>query len=168
MAVYFNARAPRSTQSIRSMARDDLGGGGNSQGLRLKPEFVKAGRPDSIKKVLIVDDAGICIRMLSGYIASALPSLKVAAVDPRSGRPFLDMTLELVAAGDIDMIIVDGQMPGISGTAIIQALRANGYQGYVVANTKEPSEQERMLAPGLADFALPDKNIYCLKDFFLL
>jgi len=137
-------------------------GGGSAplKGYKLKPEYTKPGRPEIIRKILVVDDEPLILNMVRrtfrGY------NLEMVFVDP--AKPIKEQVLDSVAKGDIDLIIMDGKMPGTSGPELTRILRENGFAGYIAANTNMPEIEIEMLDEG-ADFAINKLEISNLAPF---
>lgn len=139
-------------------------GGGGRRGISLRAEFSKTGRPEIIRKILLVDDDGPILRATTRILREL--DLSVVAVDPSGPKTIKEQVLNFVAAGGIDLIVMDGHLPGASGAAITKELRSTGYQGYIFANSSDPKAQDKILTAG-ADFTIPNKNIFQFTKFFV-
>jgi CheY-like chemotaxis protein len=73
----------------------------------------------SMKKVLIIDDDPVFIRALEGFIAERYPGLALATCN--------DSLCSLGAINaDLDLLLVDLEMPGIDGGKILSYATAKG------------------------------------------
>ena len=131
-------------------------------GVQLKAEFVKPGWPQVIKTILLVDDN-------PGYLAVAQMilkdlNIKVIAVDP--AFPIREQVLRLIEAHKPDLIIMDGEMPDVSGLELVKELRGNiKYEGYIAANSASNKQMREMERVG-ADFSIAWKVISNLLGYF--
>ncbi|MFA4844476.1 MAG: response regulator [Candidatus Margulisiibacteriota bacterium] len=124
-------------------------------GVQLKAEFVKPGRPQVIKTILLVDDD-------PNYLKSAQQLLrdynvKVVAVDP--GLPIREQGLKLVAEHNPELVVMDGQMFNTSGPELVKELRDLKYKGYIAANSASGKKNKEMMGVG-ADFVIPGKGFF--------
>ena len=133
------------------------------QGVRLKPEFIKAERPEITRRILVVDDEAGILKAIKRFLGKL--EAEIVLVDPL--QPIKEQVLSMAEREAYDLIIMDGLMPGIAGADLTGELRNRGFQGYIVANSSMPEEQTRMLRAG-ADFSNPDKNITKLLGFFAI
>jgi CheY-like chemotaxis protein len=131
-------------------------------GHRLIPALIRPGRPETIKTVLIIDDEGSILRAVKRVLSKL--SVDSLAVDP--DQPIKAQVLDLLSKTNVDLIIMDGLMPGLKGADLAKEIRAGGFSGYIAANSSMPDEQTNMLNSG-ADFTIPDKlNIAGYKSIF--
>lgn len=125
-------------------------------GRKLIPFLIKPGRPEMIRTMLVVDDCAAYLRGIKRF--SEALGVNVLIVDPEDPtRPIKAQTLGL-AKHDVDLIVMDGEMPGPHGAELIRALRDQGFTGYITANSDQEKELEDMLAAG-ADFKIRGKDI---------
>jgi CheY-like chemotaxis protein/HPt (histidine-containing phosphotransfer) domain-containing protein len=101
--------------------------------------------------LLVADDTATSRRLLTVVLRKA--GAAVQAVD--NGQAAVDMVRE--AQGQqrpFDAILLDIAMPVLDGYATARQLRADGYQGPIVALTAHvrPGERERCLAAGCSDY----------------
>jgi len=131
-------------------------------GVRLKAGYLKPGRPEVVKTILLVDDNSDFLKtarlILDEY------AVKVVAVDPT--LLIREQVFKLVNEHKPDLVVMDGLMPDVLGVELIKELRQNiGYHGYIAANSSSGKQTSRMMQEG-ADFSILDKNIYDLLNHF--
>jgi CheY-like chemotaxis protein len=95
--------------------------------------------------VLLVDDAEDVLRLTSHFLS------KTGARVITANRG--DRALELIAENEIDLVLLDVEMPGISGPAVAQTLRDRGMTIPIIAYTAhdDPATREACLAAGCSD-----------------
>ena len=123
-----------------------------AEGRKVAHQFVRPDRPETIRTILVVDDDKQVLRITAKQLEKF--GLQVITVNP--DESIKNQALDIVVKEQIDLIFMDGQMPGTSGPEIITDLRKNSFSGYIAANTTLPDVQDEMLAAG-ADFKNPDK-----------
>ena len=101
--------------------------------------------PDLSARILLVDDAEDQLR-LTGYFLSRAGAEVVTA---NCG----DSALKLVTEGEFDLVLLDVEMPGISGPAVAKTLRERGFTTPIIAYTANDDEatREECLAAGCSD-----------------
>ena len=125
-------------------------------GLRLKAEYLKPGRPEVIKTILLVDDDSNFLKMALLLIDKY--SVKVVATDTK--LLIREQVFNLINEHKPDLIVVDGQMPDISGSQLVKELRQNfGYSGYIAANSSSGEQMMGMMEEG-ADFMIESKIFF--------
>jgi len=131
-------------------------------GLKLEPSYRNTGRPEVIRKILAVDDHHKILYAIRRIFAT-MPS-EIVLIDPE--QPIRNQVINYASQGDIDLIIMDGEMPQTSGMELTQELRKIGFTGYILANSSNQQMQEKMIDAG-ADFANPVKaHLSNLRNFF--
>jgi|GEM_PF-3408627 len=135
-----------------------------TEGFKLKTRFCRPGRPQTISRVLVVDDHASLLRMFGdilqrwGFIAEL--------IDPQFHIP--DQIIRFMERDKgikYDAIIMDGEMPGTSGADLVRILRARGFEGYIIANSGYPHLRGEMIEAG-ADFEMTDKSPGGFRDLF--
>jgi two-component system, chemotaxis family, chemotaxis protein CheY len=115
-----------------------------------------------MKLCLVVDDSEIVRRVAINLLQSSEHSFIEAASGERA--------LEMCAAGMPDMIIVDWQMPGMSGIEFIQSLRLQpeGTSPFVIycSTENDPADIAKALAAGANDYLLKPFDRDSLKAVF--
>ncbi|HTY13895.1 MAG TPA: response regulator [Candidatus Omnitrophota bacterium] len=127
----------------------------------MKPIFAVAGRPVTISNILIVDDKNNYLTHARMAILKDYPFLSVTCIDP-------DKDIEEQVFNGINsrqLIIMDGHLPGTDGIQLTAGLRAQGYNGYIVANSLSSQYQHEMIKAG-ADLVTGEKNIYEILAYF--
>jgi CheY-like chemotaxis protein len=72
-----------------------------------------------LQRILVVDDNGLNVRVARHILERSLPGLEVEGLtDPRAGL------IRCLADPRIDLLIVNGSMPGLSGPELVRELRA--------------------------------------------
>lgn len=133
----------------------------NSIGSKLKPGYSVQGRPETIRKVLVVDDEAPALKAFKRVLPK---NIEVVLIDP--SLSIREQVLEITKSQEIDMVIMDGQMPGTKGSELTKELRGQGFDGYIIGNSSNSDEQTDMQRSG-ADFLNPDKtNVYFFRDIF--
>ncbi len=70
-------------------------------------------------KILVIDDDALFIRLLEGYVRERFPGLQLAAcTEPLKGLAAIET--------DLDLLLVDLEMPGIDGGKILEYASAKG------------------------------------------
>jgi len=119
------------------------------QGLKLKPKFIKPDRPQFIKTILLVEDDLMILKMIPRLLGRISDKLEVLKVDP--ALPIPKQAHDL--CWEADLVIMDGNLPGVLGSDLVSGIRASGYKGYIFANSSSPLQQEAMILAG-ADMML--------------
>jgi CheY-like chemotaxis protein len=138
------------------LSPDRCGGGGavKLEGIRVKPQFIKPGRPEVIKRIQVVDDNSNVLEAALEFFS--LYKCWCRAVDPR--KPIGPQVFSSIIKFKPDLIIMDGEMPDNTGTELIRELRTQQYPGYIAAYSANEEMNRSMLTAG-ADFALWGKKI---------
>ncbi|MBY0239432.1 MAG: EAL domain-containing protein [Burkholderiaceae bacterium] len=98
-------------------------------------------------KVLIVDDQAVNVQLLEYLLTSSGYTAVSATTDPRVVAPWHEKNR-------YDLIILDLQMPGMDGFAVMEALKPLEADGYlpVLVVTAQPDHKLAALAAGARDF----------------
>jgi len=98
-------------------------------------------------RILIVDDEKASLKLLEHLLRDAGYHNLTSTRDPKA-------VCELHRAHHYDLILLDLQMPGMSGFEVLDGLKAIEHSGYapVLAITVEPEHKLRALAAGALDF----------------
>jgi len=98
-------------------------------------------------KILIVDDQQANVSLLTRLLAQAGYNRVSATLDPAA-------VCELHRQADFDLILLDLQMPGTDGFAVMDGLKADCNDGYlpVIVLTAQPGHKQRALEAGARDF----------------
>lgn len=88
--------------------------------------------------VLIVDDDPDMLHLLSEIMAGVGFRVRVVADATRA--------VEQALADPPDILLVDVELPGLSGNTAVFRLRAKGYRGHVVTISATPTEEARKVA----------------------
>jgi PAS domain S-box-containing protein len=109
--------------------------------MKLNPAELLASR------ILIVDDEAANVALLTALLQEAGYTRVSATQDPRAA-------LALHLANSYDLILLDLQMPGMDGFAVMDELRTVGADSYlpVVVLTAQPAHKLRALQAGAKDF----------------
>ena len=104
---------------------------------------------DGTFRVLVVDDLPVNRRLAAAMLAKAGCSVEVAGDGPDA--------IEMVKAGDYDLVLMDVQMPRMNGIAATSAIRALGGSAAsvpIVAMTANAMEGDResLIAAGMSDY----------------
>lgn len=104
--------------------------------------------------ILIVDDKDANIRLLECLLRDAGYHQLMSTRDPKA-------VCDLHAAHQFDLILLDVQMPGMSGFEVLEGLRKIEHGGYVpvLAITVEPGHKLQALAAGAKDFIVKPFNV---------
>jgi len=154
---------------------------GEFRGFKLKPYFRKAGRPDYVKRILVVDDDKDVLNMYNRLLTHH--GFDVVCVDPLGSitkqveSMYLHVKQPVEAGGMVelgitewDLLIMDGDLgkneTNLTGMALILRLRENGYKNWIFANSGTPDLQKAMLAVG-ADHAVEGKSPTALVEMFI-
>jgi CheY-like chemotaxis protein len=140
-----------------SADRCATGGPANPEGRNFKSEFAKPGRPEVIRRVLIVDDDRRVLEETSRELLTYYKFPFVAVVDPV--KLIGPQVFSLVREFKPDLIVLDGNMPDVTGEQLTKDLRSPtrlNYNGYIAANTADRLMQDMMMSAG-ADFKVPRK-----------
>lgn len=131
-------------------------------GFRLKAGFIRPGRPEIVRVILLVDNDQ---RVLTdAKINLEKYGFRVLTVDPARG--IKEHAFSLIEEHKPEMIIMDGIMPDIKGSELIKELReGKSYSGYIVGNSISSRETCAMLREG-ADFTIMDNNMFDLLNHF--
>ncbi len=164
--------APRShfSRIICSISAEGPTAGGGITGRQLKPGYQKPGRPETIKRVLVIDSDGLSLGRMWAFVARL--GFQAGALNPFSINLDAQKTADFVANHNFDLVLVDGRIGPLGGSrsfygdAVVKILRQAGHAGYLVANSGSPEENERMIDAG-ADFFIDGKDYFRLPDFFL-
>jgi signal transduction histidine kinase/ActR/RegA family two-component response regulator len=103
-------------------------------------------------RILLVEDALATQRLYAHVLRRA--GAEVVVMD--NGRQGVDQALAAMRAGNaFDVMLLDMQLPGLSGYQAASELRAAGYKGVVVAITAHTAagEREKCLAAGCDRYA---------------
>ncbi|MCQ8897105.1 response regulator [Limnobacter humi] len=110
------------------------------------------------KTLLIVDDAITNIRVLNGILES---TYQICAAT--SGEE----ALELAAAVQMDLVLLDANMPDMDGYAVLEQLRANPrcaqWAVIMVTGDDSSASELRALTAGACDFIAKPVNPSLLK-----
>ena len=115
-----------------------------TQGIRMKPELAKPGRPEIIKNILVVDDTMGVLKATKRLLSRL--GIEITLIDP--DLDIRGQVLQMAADAKYDLVIMDGQMPGILGHQLTREIREKGYNGYIVANSSDLNEQDKIMAAG--------------------
>jgi adenylate cyclase len=98
-------------------------------------------------RILIVDDLPANVLLLERMLAGAGYTAAASTLDPRA-------VCDLHRKNDYDLIVLDLQMPGMDGFAVIEALKGVEKNGYlpVLVITAQPDHKLRALQAGAKDF----------------
>jgi CheY-like chemotaxis protein len=138
------------------------------EGVKFKPEFAKPGRPEVIKKILVVDDNSAVLEATLEYLSFKCQNCQNRAVDPK--LPIRPQVISLVNDLCPDLIVLDGSMPGVTGEELTRELRdpsGRNFPGYILANTDRYRMRDAMLLAG-ADFWVPEKLLASYLDRVLV
>lgn len=133
----------------------------------LIPKTLDPKRSFIVTNVLVVDDDINTMHLCKGYFVDQL-GLDLSLADPAEPKKHIEKLIESREIYAFDMIVMDGNLPGTSGTELIGLIRGKipDYSGYIIANSNMYTEQEAMIKGG-ADFSTPyPKNLSVLKKFF--
>ena len=99
-------------------------------------------------KLLIVEDNEVNLKVAEKMLARIHPDREVVAV--MSG----EAALVAVDEQNVDLVLMDCQMPGMDGFETSQKLREAGFSGAIIACTANTTDQveERCLASGMNDY----------------
>lgn len=122
-------------------------------------------RPTVARKIMIVDDNTlIAQRFIAAFQERSEFAGPLEHVDPRTAKEVVDIVMQ----EDFDLVIIDGDLQGeLRGEEVVQALRAAGFNGYIVANSSDREMNAAMLAKG-ADHDITGKDPTYLPRFFLM
>jgi len=97
--------------------------------------------------ILIVDDQQANVSLLTRLLAQAGYNRVTATLDPVA-------VCGLHGQADFDLILLDLQMPGTDGFAVMDGLKADSSDGYlpVIVLTAQPGHKQRALEAGARDF----------------
>jgi CheY-like chemotaxis protein len=139
-------------------------------GLLIASRYQKDNRPEVVQKVLVIDDD-------TNYLDCAkeiYDSLGLRTNILLATSTIRQQLEKLIASEEIhefDLILMDGIMYNkiqtVYGADLIQVLRANDFNGHIVANSSKYEERLKMTAVG-ADFKVENKNPFELVRSFLL
>ncbi len=114
-------------------------------------------------KALIVDDSAVMRRVLVGALSRAGISDVVEACDGEEA-------VEAAGANELGLILMDWNMPNMTGIEAVRAIRANGLKTPIIMVTTE-AEKERVveaLKAGANNYAIkpftPDTLVGKIKD----
>lgn len=134
----------------------------SATGVQLKAELAKPSRRQVIKTILLVDDNPGYLEIAQMILKDL--NIKIVAVDP--GLMIREQVIRLIEEHKPDMIVMDGEMPGVSGVELVRELREKfKYNGYIAANSSSNRQMREMERVG-ADFSIPEKVIFNLLAFF--
>lgn len=128
---------------------------------KLKPKFRGENRPTGINKILVVDDQSDLLCSISNKLETKL-GVRTLSIDPNSAIPIKDQVLTMADVESPDLIVMDGNLGESAegkrqtGSEIVKELRAQGFKGYIVANSNDPILNWEMKDSG-ADFSARDK-----------
>ena len=117
-------------------------------------------------KVLVVEDEAVAAQVLVDEITAA-PGFAVVG-HTRSGA---DALRQMVANDDIDLVLLDIQLPDVSGMDVLRRLRAAGCDVDVMAVTvlRDPSMLQAAMALGVVHYLLkPFTAATACSDSWLL
>ena len=97
-----------------------------------------AGGPSHIRTVLVVDDDPDISYLLDALLTSL--GFRVRVVGDASAA------VESALADPPDVLLVDVELPGLSGNTAVFRLRAKGYRGHIVTLSATPTEEARKAA----------------------
>ncbi len=109
-------------------------------------------------RILVVDDAEDQLALLSHFLKKAGAEVITANRGVRA--------LKLVAEEDFDLVLLDVEMPGISGPQVAQTLRDRGVTLPIIAFTArdDSAAREECLAAGCSDVLIKPVGRTCLID----
>jgi DNA-binding NarL/FixJ family response regulator len=113
-------------------------------------------------RVLVADDHAM-YRIAVQQLVNTAPDLEVAGV-ARDGHEAWNMTLEL----NPDVVVLDGDMPFVSGVEVLSRLRTEMPQVRIVMNTSDPAHSEiarRLGADSVAKEARPEILLAAIRGF---
>ena len=98
-------------------------------------------------RILIVDDQRANVQLLTRLLVEAGYTGVTSTMNPAE-------VCALHRTHDYDLILLDLQMPGMDGFAVIEGLKANDHDAYlpVVVVTAQPGHKQRALQAGVRDF----------------
>lgn len=80
-------------------------------------------------KTVLIDDEYLALRILERYVSDYPSLLHVASfTDPRQG-------LEFINTNDVDLLLLDIQMPGLNGIDLVSAIRQNVMIAFTTARS---------------------------------
>ena len=130
--------------------------GPNVAGVRLKNEFARPGRPEIIRTILLVDDDPQYLEAAQLILRDL--NLKVVTVDP--AYQIREQVIRLIEEHKPDLIVMDGEMPDVSGVELVWELREKlKYNGYIAANSYSANHMREMERMG-ADFRITAKVFF--------
>ena len=111
-------------------------------------------------RVLVADDQAL----VRGAIVTMLDLESVLSVVAAAGRG--DVVLDLLSAHDVDVALVDVEMPGLDGIEVCRAMTAAGLatRALVVTTFGRPGFVRRALEAGAAGFVVKDTPASELAD----
>ena len=120
-----------------------------TRNIRIRPEALNGSahtltnRPQTIRTALIVDDNETFLRLMEGRLADfGGPNLTILKVDPT--HPIDQQVYGIVTERTIDLIFMDGRMPGCTGIELTDALRNSfGFTGFIAAISDTDAAQIR-------------------------
>lgn len=95
-------------------------------------------KPDRVYSVLIVDDDPDIVYLLEALLRDR--GFRVRAVGDAASA------VETAQANPPDVLLVDVELPGLSGNTAVFRLRAKGYRGHIVTLSATPTEEARKVA----------------------
>jgi len=102
-------------------------------------------------RCLIVDDEPLAIQLISRYV-SRIPFLEIAGTIPNG-----TLALERIKQGDIDLVLLDIQLPDISGVTLMQLL---WQQCHIILITAYPQHALEAYAWDVIDYLLKPVNFH--------
>ena len=94
--------------------------------------------PDRVYSVLIVDDDPDIVYLLDALLRDM--GFRVRSVGDAASA------VETAQANPPDVLLVDVELPGLSGNTAVFRLRAKGYRGHIVTLSATPTEEARKVA----------------------
>ena len=94
--------------------------------------------PDRVYSVLIVDDDPDIVYLLDALLRDM--GFRVRAVGDAASA------VESAQSNPPDVLLVDVELPGLSGNTAVFRLRAKGYRGHIVTLSATPTEEARKVA----------------------
>lgn len=108
-----------------------------------------AGVPEMVRSIMVVDDDPLQRRLVCELLAQLTAAdgtpLRVTAV------PSAERALEEIKASCPDAMLVDVEMPGMSGPQMVEALSVDAAIHLVAMTAHEPSIRPRLLEAGFSD-----------------
>ena len=112
--------------------------------------------------VVVVDDNEVNLKIMAGF----LKKLKVTY------STFIDANgaIRYLASNNCDLVLMDIQMPNISGLEACKMLRASGFDKPIIALTANASDEDRLAAKavGMNDFLAKPVKYEQLEHLFLM